>query len=1343
MKRYLLANREIDSRLASREGFSWTDGRILDPTGFLVPPSEFLRLKTLPKVAEEGNAILVAEGGMGKSFILEEFANGDPENVEKIALAVFEDDPPSLQTELEAKSSCRKYLLLDGLDEAPRLSRTLIRCLRQPGFPARVIIASRSILELKAVCETLQWPVYSLLPYTKDDVQSRCKEEKKDFDAFLRAVEGAGLGAVCAKPLGCNLLLGSFENGRLSATSSEDLWKRSLLRHCSENDKSKTRSLAKPGATPRECWNLACRAALALKLAGRSVLPRISAFPETGEIDVERLFSTEDRDKYNECLCRPLYVNIGQDKFRFAHSTYFDFMAAMGLVELVDQAGWAKFVLSPEGIPYPQWEGVIPWLAARDDALLEQVKKVRPDLLLASDAVVSKIGAEEICRCMLQNVESIPRTIRDNPAIQARYFALSTDGCVRQIADVLRNGRSETVVDTAIDIVQRARVPAMVDALAGFFCDGTKEMSLRVSAGYVLRELADESQRKKCRTALAPDLPNRMKGVLLHLLWPWHITAKELVPMLTGEMDGGLDAFSFWLADAFPATLSSLSESMVLELLEWAVGEIKKDEFSEHTLSDAKAAVFRHCWQMPFTERTLPLLAKGLESYAKIHHSPFEGPRFSSGRKNENEGYGVADYVADVEKRRRLAGFIAESGDFSLAEVTHWPIHLLRLDDIDFIVGELKTSEAAACRRNWAECLSWLQGGIELPARAELWNGLHAEFPDLFDGDAKSTLRERRKFERRMNGWEEKRTKKAERRKREQAEIRARNAVWVHEHLLTRPDSDTFAKIMWVVRQAMPADTTGFGLDFRKSELWTSFSQKEIDVLVSAAYDYILAYNGPVSSENECHPALLQAFYLLTAYDRPRLRSLPPAAWKRYSPELLRGLDCNHVDLVPLTLKCFEEFQPDVFGEELFRCLKMRLAQDRFLGLSMFKDVLNDENIGRLLSSLDEPGLSDAGKLVLYCEFWNFAPELTAKHIKHGALSGIPLNECDASISVFILASEPHRRIPELLRLLSRKSKWGRAWVEHVFGDDGQIQGMAVRLLKALSVDELKQLYACHLRLFPPEKAPEHDGVFTPTVLDNIYQFGSHIFNELISRLDGNLPRALRELQKRFPRLWYLREHELLAKRNLLERNCPTYDMDTILKIFERGTNAGIVHTGDDLLELVLVALEKYQVHLNGEENPRGGDLWNENDPVSPKDEGCLCDHLKDFLDRELARVVIDREVQLRRKTSRTRGARTDLWITAFSKKDDTRVTLCIEVKGDWNPELKTAFRNQLCARYMGKGGADAGIFLLGWFGAGKAAKGRKSIIGKTAAVKLLEQQQAELVGEKYLVRSVVLDCTY
>lgn len=1343
MKRYLLEIGEVDSRLNSRDGFSWTDGRILDASGFLIRPSEYFRLKTLPEVAEAGSFVLVAEGGMGKSFVLREYEKSDREKVERIELVLFESDSKCLQDELEAKAAPGKCLLLDGLDESPRLCPALIRCLQRPDFPSRVVIASRGIPQLKDLCARLKLPVYSLLPYTKDDVRSLCEDRKKDFDAFLRSVEGAGLGAVCARPLGCNLLLDSFEHGKLSSESSENLWRNSILRLCAENEFSNSASMVNPRrrATPTDCWDIACRAALALKLSGCSVLPRISPLPDPGGIDAERLFPADLRDKYDECLWRPLFVNIGGDRFRFAHSTYLDFMAAMGLVKFVAPSGWAKFVLSPEGNPYPQWEGVLPWLAARDTGLLERVKKVRPDLLLGSDAVLSKVGTDEVCRCILENAEIIPATIRGNPAIQARYYALSTDACVRRVADALRNATSSTVVDTAIDIVQRARVPAMVDALVEFFCDENKDLSLRVSAGYVLCEMADAGQRKRCRAVLARDVPSRMKLVLARLLWPQHMTAKELIPMLNTGRNNGFDSYSIWLVVSFPSTLSRLSESDLFDLLEWSVEEVDKDEFKKHALFDAKAAVFRRCWQLPFSRRILSLLAKGLDAFAKVHHSPFEGSRYSS--ESKKEAYGGKDYVADVGRRRTMAKFIAESGEASLSAVMHWPIHLLRNDDIDFVVEQIKESDDLVQKKRWAEGLSWLQGGIELPERAALWNWLHEEFPDQFESDAKATFRERRKFQRELEIRERKWNKSTTRQNLRHAENAVKNAVWVHEQLHSRPAPDTFAKIMWAVGLAIPSDVKGFGLDFRKSELWASFSQEEIDCLVSAAYDFILAYNGPVSSENGCHTYLIQAFYLLTAYDQTRLRGLPPAVWRRYSPELLQGLDHDSFDLVPLSLKCFEESQPEVFGEELSKRLKKQLAEDRLFGLSMFKDVLNDDRTSQLLSLLDETGLSDARKLVLYCEFWNFAPKLTAKHIKNGAFSNVSLDKCDTSLSVFLLASKPRRRFPELLRLLSRKPKWGRAWVEQVVGHDGQIQGMVVGLLKDLSMDELKKLYACHLKLFPPEKAPEHDGVFTPTVLDNIYQFGTHIFNELISRVDDNLPRVLRQLQKRFPRLWYLHEHELRAKRKLLERDCPAYDMDAILKIIEKGTSIGVIHTRDDLLELVLVALDKYQIHLNGEENPRVGDLWNENDPVSPKDEGCLCDHLKDFLDRELPRAVINREVQLRRKTSKTKGARTDLWITAFSNKDGSRVRICIEVKGDWNRELKTAFRDQLCERYMGKGGADAGIFLVGCFGAGKTAKGRKSIIAKGSAVKLLKKQQAELVREGYLVRPFVLDCTY
>ena len=362
------------------------------------------------------------------------------------------------------------------------------------------------------------------MPYTTEDVKELCEGEGKNFDAFMREVKGQGLGGVCAKPLGCQMLLASFDEKGLSAQSSEDLWRKSLLYLCAENDNSKTRSLviSKVNIAQNECWNVALRSALALKLSGQSVLTHISPWAnlDGNELDFSQLLPEDEYSKFNECLSRPIFSPIGHDKFRFSHSSYFDFLAAMGVVELIKQTEWSKFVLSPKGVPYPQWEGVVPWLAARDDALLERVKKCRPDLLLASDAVVSKVGADEICQSILDNVKSIPRSTRDNPAIQARYYALTTDGCIKAVVNSLKNSQSDEVLDTAIDIARHARALPMIDALVELLCNESRSMNLRVSAGYVLFQLANAEQRKKCRSVISASLPKHLKGVVLRLLWP-------------------------------------------------------------------------------------------------------------------------------------------------------------------------------------------------------------------------------------------------------------------------------------------------------------------------------------------------------------------------------------------------------------------------------------------------------------------------------------------------------------------------------------------------------------------------------------------------------------------------------------------------------------------------------------------------------------------------------------------------------------------------------------------------------------------------------------------------------
>ncbi|MFS8120002.1 MAG: hypothetical protein ACMG55_16160, partial [Microcoleus sp.] len=73
-------------------------------------------------------------------------------------------------------------------------------------------------------------------------------------------------------------------------------------------------------------------------------------------------------------------------------------------------------------------------------------------------------------------------------------------------------------------------------------------------------------------------------------------------------------------------------------------------------------------------------------------------------------------------------------------------------------------------------------------------------------------------------------------------------------------------------------------------------------------------------------------------------------------------------------------------------------------------------------------------------------------------------------------------------------------------------------------------------------------------------------------------------------------------------------------------------------------------------DTPAVGDLWNTLDPIRPRDEEYLSDHLKRYLDLRLTTdVVINREVQIRRKQFKdgASGSRTDIWIQAADKGGD------------------------------------------------------------------------------------------
>ncbi len=63
---------------------------------------------------------------------------------------------------------------------------------------------------------------------------------------------------------------------------------------------------------------------------------------------------------------------------------------------------------------------------------------------------------------------------------------------------------------------------------------------------------------------------------------------------------------------------------------------------------------------------------------------------------------------------------------------------------------------------------------------------------------------------------------------------------------------------------------------------------------------------------------------------------------------------------------------------------------------------------------------------------------------------------------------------------------------------------------------------------------------------------------------------------------------------------------------------------------------------------------------------------------------------------------RIDIRIDAMARNTreeiDERLSLIIEVKGNWNPELMTAMQTQLVDRYLRDNHCQQGLYLVGWF---------------------------------------------
>ena len=121
MTRKFLSSNVAGERLLSRDGrFSLFDGRLLDASGFLMDSEAFKELKTFEEIVKDGNALIVAEGGMGKSYVLGEYRSSlnNKSSISSIELVTYLSDVQGLKEAIRRDSREKEYLFLDGLDES-------------------------------------------------------------------------------------------------------------------------------------------------------------------------------------------------------------------------------------------------------------------------------------------------------------------------------------------------------------------------------------------------------------------------------------------------------------------------------------------------------------------------------------------------------------------------------------------------------------------------------------------------------------------------------------------------------------------------------------------------------------------------------------------------------------------------------------------------------------------------------------------------------------------------------------------------------------------------------------------------------------------------------------------------------------------------------------------------------------------------------------------------------------------------------------------------------------------------------------------------------------------------
>lgn len=1291
----------------------------LDRSGLLILPTNTYfqpNAVDINQAVSMTGGIVIAEGGMGKTTWLQQLSRTLPDKSSLlIRLSEYIGDPNGLRSDIDSFSNkaSSKTIIFDGLDEAPSLAGFIQRYLRQTTL--RIWITSRYIAEINSVSsERSDLAIFRLAPLSEEDIRTRANQSGIDPDAFVVAARKQSILPLCAKPIGLNLALSEYDNNGLVGVTQGDLWNRGIKRLCDETSSCASKTKEKSKFSVEDIFSCSAWIAMCQLLTGSQQiwLGLESAAPDSSCLPSNLATPQFSLDLIHSALGRGIFHPLGDERISFSHAVYRDFLAAYGFHAFLPVKSWASLLLNPQrdGI-LPQYVAVAAWLSTRNAAFLATVVSIQPEILLMSADSLQTAGPTTICSAFLDRAENLSYQQRNDASILENLFRLHDAGTIEILKSHLTNPEtSPTKKELATTIAEACGY----DDLADVFCDHALNAGLplreRIDAAYAVCKLANGNAKSRMIGLLGlkseEDPQDDLKGLCLRACWPRHMQYTDILPHLTKPKESNYTGpYSVFLGWELPKHLNNtLTVEYAPAFLEWSCKYIAEHDPFE-SFGKLARTIFTICWKkwgtIPSVSR---LLAQGFLKASAEYQSPFLR------EKSNNDGLQPLTWEAfNQEKDKRihiLKIILAQSNREDRLISRHlWSndFPLFTHNDLERLFDEAFATTDNNTATNLCRCIRPILRSEDATAYKGHIDQLNQLYPNHIDNADKihaDMMNEERKNQEIDRQLKRERVDHIARSKQTQNRIDKKIKA-VLNSLNPRPDffpglSDWLNSSNGSARIEL--------IDLQKTEGWEKLSRDGREVLTDLAHKYLLENISDPTPSGKCRYTEANAMTLLRLRRPNVFADLPESAWEKAGPELIKAALGDINDLLQPLLDTMSRCFPRIATQSLIYAIRQEMETGHVSSIKHWNKRLNDEQARAILDLAMDPASTRNRTFTLMNELVeNGRDKIVRENLRKVFERGWgepPSHDYDR-LRRLAFALEPSRYISDLCKIIDSNPEWGREWMESTLDDYGKGFWFG---LQSCDAEEIGTIYKWLHIQYPESTRPHHTAGYSPGPLDRIHELKSQIILFLAAGVVPGSAKVLGILCQFFPNDGWLKDCLLEAKTKELARSAPMLSIAEIKEICRtRELRSCVCNSATDLMDIVQEALNDYQTYLQGD-TPAVRDLWDTGSEIQPRDEEYLSDHLKRYLDLRLTTgVITNREVQIRRKhiDGGESGRRIDLWIQAIGS-DKGIITLCIEVKCNWNSSAKTALKEQLIEKYMSGGTASAGILLLAWFACDK-----------------------------------------